>query len=139
VDSITKTNILISLGDLIQRHPNVTEPYTSNLYENLRDADVNVRKTTLMVITHLILINYLKIKSEICHLALLLQDPDIRIQNLVKLFFHELHKKNSMALYNLLPESITRMSNKDANIDTETFQLFIRNIIVYIDKDRAIE
>jgi len=33
IDPITKTNIIISIGDLIHRYPNVTEPYTSNLYQ----------------------------------------------------------------------------------------------------------
>ena len=33
IDSITKTNIIISLGDLMHRYPNVTEPYTNLLYE----------------------------------------------------------------------------------------------------------
>ncbi len=32
VDPVTKTNIIISLGDLIHRHPNICEPYTSTLY-----------------------------------------------------------------------------------------------------------
>jgi condensin complex subunit 1 len=31
-DPITKTNIIISLGDLIHRYPNITEPYTQALY-----------------------------------------------------------------------------------------------------------
>lgn len=33
IDPITKTNIIISIGDLIHRFPNTTEPYTSNLYQ----------------------------------------------------------------------------------------------------------
>jgi len=33
IDPITKTNIIISIGDLIHRFPNLTEPYTNNLYQ----------------------------------------------------------------------------------------------------------
>ena len=33
IDPITKTNVIISIGDLIHRFPNITEPYTSNLYQ----------------------------------------------------------------------------------------------------------
>jgi len=128
IDSITKTNIIISLGDLMHRYPNITEPYTHKLYENLRDKDVNVRKTTLMVITHLILNGMLKLKSEICDVALLLQDEELRIRNLVKLFFHELHKKDPNIIYNLLPEAISRMSIQEYNIDESTFHSFVKNI-----------
>jgi len=28
INSVTKTNIIISLGDLIRRYPNVIKPYT---------------------------------------------------------------------------------------------------------------
>jgi condensin complex subunit 1 len=33
VDPITKTNVIVSIGDLIHRFPNLTEPYTNNLYQ----------------------------------------------------------------------------------------------------------
>ena len=33
IDPITKTNIIVGLGDLIHRYPNTTEPYTSRLYQ----------------------------------------------------------------------------------------------------------
>jgi condensin complex subunit 1 len=48
----------------------------------------------MMVLTHLILNDMMKIKGEICDVALLLEDPEPKIQNLVKLFLHELNKKD---------------------------------------------
>ena len=99
------------------------------VYYTLRDKDQNVRKTTLMVITHLILNGMLKLKSEICDVALLLNDENVKIQNLVKLFFYELHKKDPNVIYNLLPEAIQRMSKENSNIEEDIFQLFIKNII----------
>jgi len=46
--------------------------YNNLIFISLRDNDFNVRKTTLMVITHLILNGMLKLKNEICDVALLL-------------------------------------------------------------------
>jgi condensin complex subunit 1 len=138
IDPITKTNVIISLGDLIHRFPNVTEPYTSNLYQNLQDDDVNVRKTTLMVITHLILNDMLKLKSEVSDIALLFEDPDIKIQNLVKLFFHELHKKDTKIIYNLLPEAIGRLSRMP-NVTEVIFQTFAKNVMQYMEKEKFSE
>eukprot|EP00828_Plagiopyla_frontata_P029313 TRINITY_DN3791_c0_g1_i15.p1 TRINITY_DN3791_c0_g1~~TRINITY_DN3791_c0_g1_i15.p1 ORF type:complete len:652 (-),score=84.98 TRINITY_DN3791_c0_g1_i15:83-2038(-) len=144
VDPVIKTNILISLGDLIHRHPNIIEPYSFHLYKNLRDQNPSVRKTTLMVITHLILNDMLKLKGEISDIALLFSDPDPKIQNLVKLFFHELHKKDQKLIYNLLPESIGRLSGTDGsehqlNISEEEFKEYARNIMQYLEKDKLSE
>jgi len=138
IDPITKTNIIIALGDLIHRFPNMTEPHTHKLYENLQDDDVNVRKTTLLVITHLILNDMLKLKAEISDIALLFEDPDQKIQNLVKLFFHELHKKDSKIIYNLLPECIGRLSRMK-DVDEGVFQNFAKNIMPYLEKEKYSE
>jgi hypothetical protein len=54
-DSALRSNIVIALGDLAFRFPNTVEPWTSHMYDRLKDADSRVRKNTLMVLTHLIL------------------------------------------------------------------------------------
>lgn len=79
-------------------------------------------------------------------MALLLEDKDIKIKNLVKLFFFELHKKDPKIIYNLLPEAIGRMSKIYENderengvIEENTFQNFARNIMPYLEKDKYSE
>jgi len=64
------------MGDLLHRFPNVIEPYNRYLYMNLHEKDPRVRKTTLTVITHLSLNDMIKVKSDMCDIALLFQDPD---------------------------------------------------------------
>jgi len=68
----------------------------------------------------------------------LFEDPDVRIQNLVKLFFHELHKKDSKVIYNLLPEAIGRLSRM-AHCTESMFQNFARNIMPYLEKEKYSE
>ena len=78
---------------------------------------------------------------------MLLEDSDNKIVNLVKLFFHELHKKDPKIIYNLLPEAIGRMSkiyeinerDADAMIDENSFQNFAKNIMPYLEKDKYSE
>lgn len=80
-------------------------------------------------------------------MALLLEDKDTKIQNLVKLLFHELHKKNPQIIYNLLPEAIGRMSKIYENTEKEnflqveenSFQNFARNVMCYLEKDKYSE
>ena len=60
-DPVIKNNILITLGDLLHRHPIILENYGSNLYQCMKDENSGVRKTSLMVITHLFLNDMLKV------------------------------------------------------------------------------
>ena len=52
-----------------------------------------VRKNSLMVLTHLIMNDMMKVKGHIARMALALRDPDSRIAALAELFFHELAQK----------------------------------------------
>ena len=52
-----------------------------------------MRKTAVMVLTHLILNDMVKVKGQISHMALCLVDPNPRIKDLAKLFFTEMSKK----------------------------------------------
>lgn len=53
-----------------------------------------MRKNSLMVLTHLIMNDMMKVKGHIARMALCLQDPHPRIKDLAHLFFHELAQKN---------------------------------------------
>eukprot|EP00919_Chromeraceae_sp_WS-2016_P018914 GHVR01044928.1.p1 GENE.GHVR01044928.1~~GHVR01044928.1.p1 ORF type:complete len:101 (-),score=1.51 GHVR01044928.1:1876-2178(-) len=77
INSVVKDNIIIAIGDLLHRFPNIVEPYNRYLYQNLQDKDPKVRKTTLTVLTHLSLNDMIKVKSDMCDIALLFQDTDI--------------------------------------------------------------
>lgn len=58
-------------------------------------ARAGVRKTCLMVLSHLVLNDMMKVKGHIARLALCLQDDDPRIAGLAQVFFHELSAKAS--------------------------------------------
>jgi condensin complex subunit 1 len=72
---------------------------------SLLDSDFTVKKTTLNVLTHLVLNDMVKIKAELAEVGTLLSDPHEKVAQLAKLFFHELHKKDNKLIYNVLPES----------------------------------
>ena len=70
------------------------------LFDRLRDESGHVRKNTLMVLTHLILNDMVKVKGQISEMATCLEDKDNRISDLAKLFFLELSKKVRMEKQN---------------------------------------
>ena len=67
-------------------------------------CNAGVRKNSLMVLTHLIMNDMMKVKGHIARMALCLQDPHPRIKDLAHLFFHELSQKN----YKVCPDAITQ-------------------------------
>ena len=108
-ENVIRADIIIALGDLCFRFPNLLEPWTPHLYSRLQDDDIRVRKNTLMVLTHLILNDMIKVKGQISEMCKCLEDDDVRIKDLARLFFHELDKKGN-TIYNILPDILSHLS-----------------------------
>ncbi|KAL6997628.1 Condensin-1 complex subunit CAP-D2 [Sarracenia purpurea var. burkii] len=132
-----RSNCTIALGDLAVRFPNLLEPWTENVYARLRDASVSVRKNAVLVLSHLILNDMMKVKGYINEMAMCLEDEDERISSLAKLFFHELSKKGNNPIYNLLPDMLGRLSNQ--NLKRESFCNIMQFLIGSIKKDKQME
>jgi condensin complex subunit 1 len=89
-------NVVVALGDLAFRFPNAVEPWTSQIYRRLRDEDSNVRGQTLMVLTHLILNDMVKVKGQVSEMVLSLEDVHAPTADLARLFFQvHLSKENA--------------------------------------------
>ena len=71
-----RTSVLLCLGDLAVRFPNAFEPWTEQLYARLRDASAAIRFNALVILTHLVLNDLVKLKSHAFLVALALQDDD---------------------------------------------------------------
>nr|CAB3455214.1 unnamed protein product [Digitaria exilis] len=134
---IVRSNCTIALGDLVVRFPNLLEPWTEYIYARLRDPSASVRKNAVLVISHLILNDMMKVKGFINEMAVRIEDQDDRISSLAKLFFHELSKKGSNPIYNLLPDILGRLCNQHLN--EETFCNIMQFLISSIKKDKQME
>lgn len=62
----------------------------------LRDECMLVRKNTMMVLTHLILNDMIKVRGQISIMAVCLQDEENDIREMAQMFFHELSLKVSL-------------------------------------------
>ncbi|KAK4412876.1 Condensin complex subunit [Sesamum alatum] len=132
-----RSNCTIALGDLAVRFPNLLEPWTENMYARLRDQSVSVRKNAVLVLSHLILNDMMKVKGYINEMAIRLEDEDERISNLARLFFHELSKKGSNPIYNLLPDILGKLSCQ--NLKGDSFCNIMQFLIGSIKKDKQME
>jgi condensin complex subunit 1 len=80
VNADIRNNIVIALGDLLLRWPNTLEPWTGHMYAILNDPDTSVRSNTLMVLSHLVLNDMMKVKGHISRICLCLQDPEPQVR-----------------------------------------------------------
>ena len=138
VEASIRSNLVIALGDLALRFPNSLEPWTEHVYRPLGDPDVSVRKTAMMVLTHLILNDMMKVKGHIAKMAARLEDEDDRVSALASLFFHELAKKEykgTSPIYNLLPDILSMLS-QDGSLSNAQFQSVMQQLLVHIKKDK---
>ena len=62
-------------------------------FNRLRDTDNHVRRTTLLVLSRLILHDMVKVKGQISELACCITDGSAEISGLAKAFFLELSQK----------------------------------------------
>lgn len=133
-----KINILIAISDLCIRFPNLLDCWTSKIFDCLQSREISVRRTALKIVSRLVLCDILKPKNQISTIANLIVDEDDNIASLSRYFFIELSKKLN-AIYNVLPDIISRLSNSETGISEENFRTVMRFIFELIDKSSHID
>jgi len=139
LDPIIKHNLVISLGDIANRFPNQMEKWKQDIFDKLKDSSAKVRRTTLMVLAHLILNDMLKVRGELAEICLMQDDTDEYIQSFVELFMFELNSKGPQIIYNAIPKSLAYISQHYPNLEFARFEKVIRLLIKYVDKDKQAE
>jgi len=91
----------------------------------------------LMVLTHLILNDMVKVKGQVCEIVLCLRDPDQRIRDTSRLLFHELSKRSNNPVYNLLPDIISQLSQIE--LAKDDFRSILAFLLGYIKKEKQNE
>ncbi|KAJ8903988.1 hypothetical protein NDN08_000518 [Rhodosorus marinus] len=135
---VVRGNSIVALGDLSFRHPNILEPWSAKMYSSLRDEDPMVRRYTLSTLTHLILNDMVKVRGQVVELVLCLKDNDERLQALSKLFFHELSRKGGNLIYNILPDTLSCLSQRK-DVDRGTYREVMKFLVSFLDKSRHAE
>ncbi len=125
-----RTSIVIALGDLAFRFPNSLEPWTARFYARLTDEDVVVRYNTLMTLTHLILNDMIKVKGQVTHIVMCLNDECEKIRSLASLFFLELAKRSNNPVYNLLGDIIGQLSQSASAVTTAAVSTHVNSTTI---------
>lgn len=133
-----RANLMVSIGDFCFRFPNLIEPWTSDIYRRLNDADRNVKLNCLLILNYLILNDMVKPKGHIADIALCTLDPCSQLALLARKFCAEYGEKGN-ALYNLLPDVISRLSDSSCKLTADNFKIVMKFLFSLIHKERQYE
>ncbi|KAH9823001.1 non-SMC mitotic condensation complex subunit 1-domain-containing protein [Melampsora americana] len=137
--STIRSNIIIALGDIAVSFSTIMDSNSDGLYKGLTDPNLEVKKNTLMVLTHLILNGMIKVKGQLGEIAKCIDDEDQRISDLAQLFFDELSKKDHNAIYNNLPDMISHLSVGKHAVEAGLFRSVMNSIFKHLKKDKQSE
>ncbi|KAK9479296.1 armadillo-type protein [Lipomyces japonicus] len=131
---VTRSNIVIALGDMAVCFNHIIDENTDFLYRRLHDPDSTVQRTCLMTLTFLILAGQVKVKGQLGEMAKCLDDEDKSIADLAKMFFSELARKDN-AIYNGYTDIFSTLSN-DNDLDEESFKRIIKFLSAFVEKEK---
>ncbi|EME80988.1 uncharacterized protein MYCFIDRAFT_155217 [Pseudocercospora fijiensis CIRAD86] len=132
--SITRSNLVVALGDMAVCFNHLIDENTDFLYRRLSDASLQVKRTCLMTLTFLILAGQVKVKGQLGEMAKCIEDSDERIREMSRMFFAELAGKDN-AVYNHFVDMFSLLS-ADQGLDEERFRKVIKFLATFIEKDK---
>lgn len=130
--SITRSNLVVALGDMAVCFNHLIDENTDFLYRRLSDASLQVKRTCLMTLTFLILAGQVKVKGQLGEMAKCVEDSDERIREMSRMFFAELAGKDN-AVYNHFVDMFSLLS-ADEDLDEERFRKVIKFLASFIEK-----
>ncbi|XP_066259885.1 condensin complex subunit 1 isoform X2 [Euwallacea similis] len=132
-----KTSILGHLSDLLTRFPNIIEPWTSKIYERLKDPSIEIRKTTFFSVSSLILRDMIRAHSYVHLMSNQLIDPDEELNSMCRTFFITLAQKEDN-LYNILPDIFSHLIECN-DISEENIKYIMKFLFALITKQKHME
>ncbi|KAL8851067.1 MAG: hypothetical protein Q9221_003963 [Calogaya cf. arnoldii] len=133
-NAVTRSNVVIALGDMAVCFNHLIDENTDFLYRRLNDKDSSVKKTCLMTLTFLILAGQVKVKGQLGEMAKCLEDPDKRIADLSRMFFTELATKDN-AVYNQFIDMFSHLSSA-TDLEESSLKRIIKFLASFIEKDK---
>lgn len=129
---VTRSNVVIALGDMAVCFNHLIDENTDFLYRRLNDKDSSVKRTCLMTLTFLILAGQVKVKGQLGEMARCLEDPDKRIADLSRMFFTELSTKDN-AVYNQFIDMFSHLSAA-TDLEEASLKRIIKFLSSFIEK-----
>lgn len=131
-NAVTRSNVVIALGDMAVCFNHLIDENTDFLYRRLNDSDASVKRTCLMTLTFLILAGQVKVKGQLGEMAKCLEDSDKRIADLSRMFFSELATKDN-AVYNHFIDMFSLLT-AEKELEEDALKRIIKFLASFIEK-----
>lgn len=131
-NAVTRSNVVIALGDMAVCFNHLIDENTDFLYRRLNDNDASVKRTCLMTLTFLILAGQVKVKGQLGEMAKCLEDSDKRIADMSRMFFTELATKDN-AVYNHFIDMFSLLS-AEKDLREDALKRIIKFLSSFIEK-----
>lgn len=132
--AITRSNLVVALGDMAVCFNHLIDENTDFLYRRLSDSSLQVKRTCLMTLTFLILAGQVKVKGQLGEMAKCMEDNDERIREMSRMFFAELAGKDN-AVYNHFVDMFSLLSAEEG-LEEDKFRRIIKFLVSFIEKDK---
>jgi condensin complex subunit 1 len=130
--AITRSNLVVALGDMAVCFNHLIDENTDFLYRRLSDRSLQVKRTCLMTLTFLILAGQVKVKGQLGEMAKCVEDEDTKVREMSRMFFAELAGKDN-AVYNHFVDMFSLLS-ADEELDEERFRRIVKFLASFIEK-----
>ena len=131
-NAVTRSNVVIALGDMAVCFNHLIDENTDFLYRRLNDNEASVKRTCLMTLTFLILAGQVKVKGQLGEMAKCLEDSDKRIADMSRMFFTELATKDN-AVYNHFIDMFSLLS-AEKGLEEDSLKRIIKFLSSFIEK-----
>ena len=131
-NAVTRSNVVIALGDMAICFNHLIDENTDFLYRRLNDSDASVKRTCLMTLTFLILAGQVKVKGQLGEMAKCLEDSDKRIADMSRMFFTELATKDN-AVYNHFIDMFSLLT-AEKELGEDALKRIIKFLSSFIEK-----
>ncbi|CAI4225445.1 unnamed protein product [Auanema sp. JU1783] len=131
-----RNNLMIALGDLCFRAPNMVEKYATDVYSMTSDKCPAVRETALLVLSHLTNNQMLKLRGTVADVAKCYLDDSPTIRCLAREFFSSLNEKGSF-VYNLMPDFISKLSRCNREVNLNEFKEIMGELLDLVKDKHA--
>ncbi|GFR52248.1 hypothetical protein Agub_g14782, partial [Astrephomene gubernaculifera] len=134
-----RCSMLVALGDLSRRHPNIMEPWTERMFVCLNDENEEVSTTCLRILAHLILSDMTKPKGHMAQVARCLVARSEAVRELAVRLFNSLSSKQAKGgankVYQYLPEIISAVTRGEPMAEQD-FKAMMQRLLSYIKVDK---
>ena len=133
-----RKSCLFVISDLTLRYPNTMQPWIPFVFKILRDPSALVRKQALLVLSHLILIDAIKIHGFIAEIAYLIEDENSAIGEIAISFFASIAQDGNK-LYNALSDIISHVIDQNNNkLEVNSIKSILRILFSFINKEKQV-